>query len=118
MALRQILTLLEGPPTWTISLTANVEELPGLTVSIMAFVALFFHDRMIRERKRFGDERTKLLPVAVLTSWDEERNIVGSYRLGANSFVRKPVEFEQFADAVCQLRLYWLLLNQPPHERR
>jgi two-component system response regulator len=61
-----------------------------------------------------ADERTKLLPVVVLTSSNEERDIVESYRLGANSYVRKPVDFVQFADAVLQLGLYWLVLNESP----
>ena len=59
-------------------------------------------------------ERTKLLPVVILTSSREERDIVDGYRLGANSYVRKPVDFVQFTEAVHQLGLYWLLLNESP----
>ena len=61
-----------------------------------------------------ADERTRLLPVVVLTSSDEEPDLIESYKLGANSYVRKPVEFHEFADAVRQVGLYWLVLNQPP----
>jgi len=61
-----------------------------------------------------SDERTKLVPVVVLTSSDEESDLVRSYGLGANSYVRKPVDFVQFAEAVRQLGLYWMLINQPP----
>ena len=61
-----------------------------------------------------ADERTRLMPVAVLTSSNQEADIVRSYELGANSYVRKPIEFEQFMDAVNQLGLYWLLLNKVP----
>jgi len=66
-------------------------------------------------RRLRTDHRTRLLPVVVLTSSDEEKDIIESYELGANSYVRKPVDFVQFADAVQQLGLYWLLLNQPSH---
>jgi CheY-like chemotaxis protein len=59
-----------------------------------------------------SDERTKLLPVVVLTTSNEERDRVESMKLGANSYVRKPVDFIQFAEAVQQLGLYWLVLNE------
>lgn len=61
-----------------------------------------------------ADERTKLLPVVILTSSDEERDRLEGYRHGANSYVRKPVDYGEFAEAVRQLGLYWLVLNEPP----
>jgi len=60
------------------------------------------------------DERTKTLPVVILTSSKEEKDIVNGYKLGCNSYIRKPVEFEEFTAAVKELGLYWLLLNEPP----
>jgi len=65
-------------------------------------------------RRIRDDHRTKLLPVVILTSSKEEEDILNGYRLGANSYVRKPVEFVEFTDAVRQLGLFWLLLNEPP----
>ena len=65
-------------------------------------------------RRIRGDEKTRRLPVVVLTSSSEERDIIQSYNLGANSYIRKPVKFNQFAEAINQLGLYWLVLNQPP----
>lgn len=65
-------------------------------------------------RRIRGDERTRLLPVVILTSSKEEKDRIDGYSLGANSYVRKPVDFVQFADAVRQLGLYWLVVNEPP----
>jgi two-component system, response regulator len=65
-------------------------------------------------RRIKGDPRTRIIPVVVLTSSREERDIVESYNLGVNSYIVKPVDFEQFTESVRQLGLYWVLLNQPP----
>ena len=65
-------------------------------------------------RRLREDQRTRHQPVVILTSSDEQEDMVRGYELGANSYVRKPVGFEEFSEAVRQLGLYWLLLNKPP----
>jgi len=65
-------------------------------------------------RQLRDEPRTRLLPVVILTSSKEEQDILRGYDLGANSYIQKPVDFTQFVDAVRQLGLYWLVLNQPP----
>lgn len=65
-------------------------------------------------RKIRSDERTKTIPVVVLTSSKEERDIVETYKLGVNSYIVKPVQFENFVKVVKELGLYWLVVNQPP----
>ncbi len=61
-----------------------------------------------------ADERTRLLPVVILTSSREQQDLVAGYGYGANSYIRKPVDFAQFVEAVRQLGLYWLVLNETP----
>ena len=65
-----------------------------------------------------ADERTRTLPVVVLTSSSQDADVIASYNLGANSYVRKPVEFGAFVEAVSSLGLYWVLLNRPPPAAR
>ena len=65
-------------------------------------------------RRIKADPRTQFVPVVVLTSSKEQRDVVESYRLGVNSYIVKPVDFERFVTAVQELGMYWLLLNQPP----
>ena len=65
-----------------------------------------------------ADERTKLFPVVILTSSKEEKDIINGYKLGANSYIQKPVNFDRFVEAVKQLGLYWLVINEPPPQTR
>ena len=67
-------------------------------------------------RRIKGDPRTKIIPVVVLTSSKEQNDVVESYRLGVNSYIAKPVSFDEFVKVVGELGLYWLLLNKIPHE--
>ena len=64
-----------------------------------------------------ADPRTSLIPVVILTSSNEEQDVLTSYKNHVNSYVRKPVDFEQFTKAVKQLQLYWVILNEPPPDR-
>jgi CheY-like chemotaxis protein len=65
-------------------------------------------------RRLRENEVTKLLPIVILTTSSEERDLLDSYSLGCNSYIRKPVDFLQFSGAIRQLGMYWLLMNEPP----
>ena len=69
-------------------------------------------------RRIRNDDRTKLLPVVILTSSKEEQDLINGYKMGANSYIRKPVDFAKFMEAVQQLGLYWLVLNESPPLKR
>jgi two-component system response regulator len=68
-------------------------------------------------KKIRSEKSTELIPVIILTSSNEEKDLINSYKLGANSYVRKPVDFNQFIEAAKQLKLYWLVLNESPPKR-
>ena len=89
----------------------NVEEVPRV---ILLDLKLPKVDGIEVLRRLKGDRRTRAIPVVVMTSSREERDVVESYRLGVNSYIVKPVEFENFAAAVAEAGHYWLLLNQVP----
>ena len=86
-------------------------ELPQLILLDLKLPKVDGHEVLRRIR---GDERTRLLPVVILTTSVEDRDRLQGYRLGANSYVRKPVDFNEFVLAVSQLGVYWLLLNEAP----
>jgi two-component system response regulator len=89
----------------------DVKELP---VVILLDLKLPKIDGMEVLKRIRQEERTKLIPVVILTSSAEQKDIIDGYSLGANSYIRKPVEFDQFAEAMRYLGLYWLLWNEPP----
>lgn len=86
-------------------------ELPQLILLDLKLPKIDGHEVLRRIR---GDDRTRLLPVVILTTSVEDKDRLQGYSLGANSYVRKPVDFNEFAQAVVQLGLYWLVLNEQP----
>ena len=89
----------------------DVRDLPQVVLLDLALPKV---DGLEVLRRIRADERTRLLPVVVLTSSEDEEDVVKSYGLGANSFVRKPVEVARFCEAVVELGLYWVVLNETP----
>lgn len=93
------------------------DETHPLPVLILLDLKLPRIDGLEVLRQIRSHERTHLLPVVVLTSSSEEQDIAASYNLGVNSYIRKPVDFNQFAQAIQTLGLYWLVMNEPPPAR-
>lgn len=89
----------------------NVGDLPALVLLDLKLPRVDGHEILKRIR---GSELTHRLPVVILTSSKEERDVAESYDLGVNSYIQKPVDFEQFARAIVNLEMYWLVLNEPP----
>lgn len=93
----------------------DLSVLPPLTLLDLKLPRIDGLEVLRRLRK---DERTQNLPVVILTSSKEEQDLINCYQLGCNSYIRKPVDYEQFTESVRQLGLYWLVLNEPVPVRR
>ena len=89
----------------------NVKDLPAV---VLLDIKLPKVDGIEVLKRIRADERTNLLPIVILTSSREELDLINGYKMGCNSYVRKPVEFEEFNKAIRDLGLYWLILNEPP----
>jgi two-component system, response regulator len=89
----------------------DVRELPAVTLLDLKLPKVDGLEVLKRVR---ADQRTNMMPIVILTSSKEDQDVINGYRLGCNSYVRKPVDFDEFLQAARQLGLYWLLLNEAP----
>ena len=106
-----------GPRPWISLLHRHLRPSPDSRTApsvVLLDLKLPLLDGLEVLRRIKGDPRTRAIPVVVLTSSREERDLVESYQLGVNSYIVKPVDFDQFMEVVRQLGFYWLLLNQSP----
>jgi len=110
----EILVAKDGAEALALLFDKNL-ELPALVLLDLKLPKI---DGLEVLRRMRAAESTRLLPVVIMTSSREERNLIDGYRFGANSYIRKPVNFEQFVDSVRTLGIYWLLLNEPPPLRK
>lgn len=106
-----LLHLQDGEEALNFIFSSQTESLPKI---ILLDIKMPKVDGIEVLRKIKSDEHRKIIPVVVLTSSKEERDIIETYKLGVNAYIVKPVEFEKFVSAVSEIGFFWLLLNQPP----
>jgi CheY-like chemotaxis protein len=107
----EIVTARDGAEALELLLGKDAKQPPALVLLDLKLPKV---DGLEVLRRIRADKRTALVPVVILTSSKEEQDLIASYKLGANSYIRKPVDFNQFVEAVKHLGLYWLVLNEPP----